>query len=59
MPIPRFSIDHDPSGEGSGFSAVCVVNDATTLTADAAVFSSGNVGDIVRMNGGKAIIGTM
>jgi hypothetical protein len=52
---PQVSVN-DPSGQGSGFSASCVVNDATTLTASAPVFSAGNVGSIVRMNGGKALI---
>jgi len=32
------------------------VNDQTTLTASASVFSSGSVGSVVRMNGGKAQI---
>ena len=47
---------YDPSGLGAGFSATLTVNTATTLTASASVFSVGNVGSVVRMNGGKAQI---
>ena len=52
---PQVSV-YDPSGQGSGFSAVCVVNDTTTFDTDAAVFSAGSIGDVIRMNGGKAVI---
>lgn len=47
---------YDPSGGGSGFSAALTVNQLTTLTADAAVFALGDVGSVVRMNGGRAVI---
>jgi hypothetical protein len=52
---PQVSVN-DPSGQGSGFSATCTVNDQTTLSASAAVFSAGSIGSVVRMNGGKAVI---
>lgn len=52
---PQVSV-YDPSGQGSGFSAACVVNDQTTLIASQSVFSSGSVGSVIRMNGGKALI---
>lgn len=55
---PQISV-YDPSGAGSGFSASCVIDTSITLTADAPVFSLSNVGQVIRMNGGKAVITAM
>jgi hypothetical protein len=48
----------DPAGSagGSGASASPILNNATTFTASAAVFSAGNVGSVIRMGGGVATI---
>lgn len=46
----------DPSGLGSGASAVIVLSNAMTFTASTAVFSVGNVGNVIRMGNGKAVI---
>ena len=48
----------DPAGSagGSGASAKCVLNNAMTFTASAAVFSSANIGSFIRCGGGKAQI---
>lgn len=42
----------DPAGTGQGASAVPVLDNAATVTAEAAIFSAGNVGDVIRMGGG-------
>lgn len=44
------------SGGGSGASARPILNNAATFTADGAVFSAGNVGSVIRMGGGIAVI---
>lgn len=45
----------DPGG-GSGASATLTLNNQATFTAGSAVFSVGNVGSVIRMNGGVATI---
>jgi hypothetical protein len=46
----------DPTNSGSGASATAVLDNSATFTASAAVFSSGNVGDVIRIGGGVAKI---
>src|SRR6185312_6578784 len=53
--FPRLVIS-DPTGQGSGASATITLDNSATLTASAGVFSSGNVGSVVRMGGGIATI---
>jgi len=44
------------SGGGSGASANLILDNSATFTASAGVFSSGNVGDVIRVGGGIAEI---
>lgn len=46
----------DPTNMGSGFSATVVLNTTATFIASAAVFDAGNIGDVIRMGGGKGVI---
>lgn len=46
----------DPAGSGYGFSASPILNNSMKFTASAAVFSAGDVGDVIRMGGGVATI---
>lgn len=46
----------DPAGTGSGAVVNAIVTNLVNFTADAAVFSAQNVGDVIRINGGKATI---
>lgn len=48
----------DPAGSagGSGASATAILNNTMTFSANEAVFSSGNVGSVIRMGGGVATI---
>lgn len=48
----------DPANTGSGASARPILNNAATFAASAAVFSSGDVGSVIRMGGGIATITT-
>ena len=48
----------DPANAGSGASATIVLNNSATFTADEAVFSAPNVGSVIRMGGGIAVITT-
>jgi hypothetical protein len=48
----------DPQGTGSGASAMPALNSQVTFNASASVFSSGNVGDVIRMGNGVATITT-
>jgi hypothetical protein len=45
-------VPNDPTNAGSGFSCELTLNNSATFTASAAVFSSGNVGNFIRMGGG-------
>ena len=46
----------DPTNQGSGASATCVLNNTMQFIADAPVFSAANVGSVIRMGGGVATI---
>lgn len=46
----------DPANTGSGASAELILDNSATFTATKPVFSASNVGDIIRMGGGAAII---
>lgn len=46
----------DPAGTGSGASANVTLNNSATFTASSAVFSAPQVGQVIRMGGGKATI---
>ncbi|MEI6282428.1 MAG: hypothetical protein WCP82_06900, partial [Alphaproteobacteria bacterium] len=48
------AIDPDAGGGagGSGFSAICVIDNAVDLTSDTSVFAIGDVGSVVRCGGG-------
>jgi hypothetical protein len=47
---------NDPSGQGSGASAEAVLSNAATFGVSVPVFSPGNVGSVIRMGGGIAVI---
>lgn len=46
----------DPAGTGSGASATAVLDNTAEFTAFSAVFSSDDVGSVIRMGGGIAVI---
>ena len=46
----------DPANTGSGQSVTLTLSNTMTFTASAAVFSSGDVGNVIRMGGGGAVI---
>jgi hypothetical protein len=46
----------DPLGTGSGAVLQSIVQSPVVMNASAAVFSSANVGDVVRINGGMGIV---
>jgi len=48
----------DPAGSdgGSGFNATLTLNTSVTFTASTSIFSSGNIGSVLRMGGGIANI---
>lgn len=46
----------DPAGTGNGASALAVLDNTTTFTANAAVFGGGDVGNVIRMGGGIVAI---
>lgn len=46
----------DPANTGSGASAILTLDNSATFTADASVFSAGNVGEVIRMGGGIATV---
>lgn len=48
--------DSAGSAGGSGASATATLNNQATFTASASVFSSGNIGDVIRAAGGRATI---
>lgn len=52
---PKLIIE-DPSGSGSGASANPVLDNTVTLTASAAIFSAGSVGQVIRAGGGCAVV---
>lgn len=47
---------NDPAGTGAGASATVTLDNSATFTASASVFSSANVGDVIRMGGGIATV---
>lgn len=47
---------NDPANTGSGTSATITLNNTMTFAASAAVFSNGNVGNVIRAGGGIAVI---
>lgn len=47
---------NDPACTGSGGSARITLDNTMTFTADAAVFSAGDVGSVIRMGGGIATV---
>lgn len=54
---PKF-VFSDPTGQGSGASAVATLDNSATFTADADVFALSGVGSVIRMGGGTATITT-
>lgn len=54
---PIFVVN-DPAGSagGQGFAAKPTLNNATLFETDAAIFSAGDVGKVIRMGGGIAVI---
>ena len=52
---PKLVIE-DPSGQGSGASANITMDTSAIVTANAAVFSGGSVGQVLRFGGGLAYI---
>ena len=46
----------DPAHDGNGASARVTLDNTMTFTADAAVFSAGDVGSVIRMGGGLATV---
>jgi hypothetical protein len=46
----------DPANSGSGAEISVTLDNSATFTASASVFSSGDVGDVIRMGGGVATI---
>lgn len=52
---PEFNIV-DPAGTGSGAVISAVVTSSVTMNASAPVFSSANVGDVVRIANGRGIV---
>ncbi len=46
----------DPANGGTGASASAVLDNSAIFTASAAVFSAGNVGDVIRLGGGVATV---
>ncbi|MBB3453885.1 hypothetical protein FHT86_002141 [Rhizobium sp. BK313] len=48
----------DPANSGSGASATLLLDNSATFTASAGIFSSGNVGNVIRIGGGIATIKT-
>lgn len=52
---PVISVN-DPTNEGSGFSATCVLDNSATFIASAAVFAAGNIGNVIRGGGCIAVI---
>jgi hypothetical protein len=49
---------NDPTGSGSGASASPIMNNTATFTASSGIFSNGDVGKVIRMGGGIAMINT-
>lgn len=52
---PQLVVD-DPTGGGSGFAAVVVLNNSATFSTNAPVFAPVNVGSVIRMGNGIATI---
>lgn len=46
----------DPTGAGSGASASPILDNTVTLTASANVFTNNNIGSVIRVGGGCAVI---
>lgn len=46
----------DPANTGSGESVTLTLNNTTTFVANAAVFALGDVGKVIRMGGGIAVV---
>lgn len=52
---PKF-VFNDPTGQGSGASAVATLSNTAMFSASAAVFAPTSIGSVIRMGGGVAIV---